>query len=321
MKIAIVTSNLGLKGGVEVFNRDLKKIFNREGHQVDIYGIQSLETTPEKDLEKKVGEHFNKVNEKKQYDLAICNGEFGYSVDHPRAINVFHGNYYGYALALKDLVPKELTDERLRRAGIQNESAKGKYVVTVSSSSKEQLEESGVPVDQIVPNSVDPEIFFPQEMPVGDHYIALARGRYYEKGFDIIGRLADKGMAIKLFSDRELENENIQNEGFVGNDTLREEYNKAKTLLFPSRFEGGSLTTLEAMACGCPIVTTPTGYGKDIKEDIKNLVAENFDEFFVKAILVANEREKYSKLALEYFNDNHHPNKFKENWLSLIKKI
>lgn len=320
MRVAIVTKNLGFVGGVESFNRDIEKVLLEKGHEVDVFGLGSTEISFLDNLEKAVGEKFNQANKVKEYDKVICNGEFGYFVDHPNAINVFHGNYYGYALALRDLVDSNVTRQRLKKAEMQKESAKGKYVVTVSNSSRDQLEEFGISVDEVINNSVDTNTFYPmKEVSHKAHNLAISRGRYYEKGLDVLKRLGDKGMKIKLYSDTELPSENICNMGLIDNSQLGIEYNSANIFLSPSRFEGGSLTPLEAMACGCPILITPTGYGQDIKRVVNNFVAGNFDEYFVKAYLVSNEREKYSKIAFNYFMEFHNPENFKERWIELIE--
>ena len=44
--------------------------------------------------------------------------------------------------------------------------------------------------------------------------------------------------------------------GYVDDDDLARLYSGAVALIFPSRYEGFGLPILEAMACGCPVVTT-----------------------------------------------------------------
>lgn len=320
MKIAIVTTYQKCVGGVQVFTRDISNILRQRGHQVRIFSPESLNEIPESDLERVVGEHFNHLNEDEGFDVVLCNGEFGFSVEHPNAINVFHGNYYGYAMAMKDMVPEEVTLKRLFKAEMQKKSAERKYVVTVSESSKRQLEDFGIYVDEVVKNSVNTNLFYPRDdVQRGIHALALSRGRYYEKGFDVLKRLAEKGVRMRLFSDKTIDAPNVDNNEIIENEELCSEYNKAEVLLFPSRFEGGSLIVLEAMACGCPVITTPTGYGYEVQREIPNFVAETFDEFMAKYLLVRNEREKYSKQAINYFWQNHSPEVFKKRWIDIVE--
>tara|TARA_Y100000034_G_scaffold133437_1_gene198898 strand:+ start:1703 stop:2677 length:975 start_codon:yes stop_codon:yes gene_type:complete len=324
MKIAIVTSKISAEGGVEIFNRDISNIFEDRGHIVDMYGRENLPFIPSEDeVERVVGEHFNEVNKSKNYDVVLCNGEFGYAVDHPKTINISHGSYYDYAMAVKDLVDDGLTQQRFKKANLQKESAKNKFVVTVSNYSRNQLERDGIKIDKMIPLSVDTNIFYSMNLEPTDVSLAISRQRYFEKGFDYLVKLGSEGVKIKLFSERNLDFPSIQNMGFGDNRILGEEYNKAQVFLNPTRFEGGGLTTLEAMACGCPVITTPTGYGWDIKEHIPEFISESFTfrEFYDKYLLVSSERKKHSKQALEYFKEFHNPDDFKNRWISLVENF
>jgi glycosyltransferase involved in cell wall biosynthesis len=321
MRIAIVTGKKESIGGVEIFTRDISKIFARLGHEVDVISREMLSEPIGNGVEEAVGNLFSSMHKQKNYDVVFCNGEFGYGVNHPRAINVFHGNYYGYAKSVEELVDKNLTQDRMEKAKMQRESAEGKYVVTVSDYCARQLGEFGVNVDRVIPLSVDTDIFYPEAVEAEDSSLAISRGRYYEKGFDILSRLASKGVKIRLFSDTHIDSPNVENLGFVKNSGLRSEYSRASIFLNPTRFEGGGLTTLEAMACGCPVITTPTGYGYDIREVVPNFVADNFVGFFTKQLLVSNDRERYSKDAIDYFWEFHNPNDFRSSWTELIKRI
>ena len=323
MKIAIVTNTTETIGGVQIFTRDISNILKERGHEVSVISAESLPIKPEGDIEEAIGEHFNELHRKNNYDVVLCNGEMGYAVEHPRAINVFHGNYYGYAMAVEHLVPKSLTQARLIKAELQRISAEGKYVVTVSNFSTKGLRESGIEIDKVIDLSVDTSLFYPQCLTPSNHSLALSRGMDYEKGFDILEELARRGIKMRLFSDKEIDSPHIENMGFVDNRTLNGEYNKAQLLLNPSRFEGGGLTTLEAMACGCPVIVAPTGYGYDIKDRIPNFVADPDDiiEWLAKREILINDRDNYSKQALEYFHKFHDPQKFRSEWISLIEGL
>ena len=323
MKIAIVTNTTETIGGVQIFTRDISSILRERGHSVSVVSVESLPIKPEGDLEEAIGEHFNELHRRNSYDLVLCNGEMGYAVEHPKAINVFHGNYHGYARAVEHLVPRSLTKARLIRAELQRISAEGKYVVTVSNFSTQGLRDSDIKVDQVINLSADTSLFYPQRLQISDNALALARGMDREKGFDILEELAGRGVRIRLFSDRKIDSPHIENMGFIDNRNLNGEYNKAQLLLNPSRFEGGGLTTLEAMACGCPIIATPTGYGYDIRDRIPNFVVEpdDINGWLAKREILINDRDNYSKQALAYFHEFHAPEKFRSEWISLIEGL
>lgn len=86
------------------------------------------------------------------------------------------------------------------------------------------------------------------------------------------------------------ENENIKVLGFVPDEDLLKIYNTATAVVMPSLYEGFGLPVLEAMTCGCPVITSREGslpevggeavlytdaYSKDsIKESILKIVSD-----------------------------------------------
>lgn len=51
----------------------------------------------------------------------------------------------------------------------------------------------------------------------------------------------------------------IQALGFVGNESLPDLYRAAHALIYPSLYEGFGLPPVEAMACGCPVISSTRG--------------------------------------------------------------
>jgi glycosyltransferase involved in cell wall biosynthesis len=95
--------------------------------------------------------------------------------------------------------------------------------------------------------------------------LILSRNEY-RKGFDIavkvINGLSDEQRdKIEIWACGEKIKEGIlkarfRNFGWVDEDRLRKIVSSADVLLYPTRHEGLPLLPLEAMACGCPVVTT-----------------------------------------------------------------
>jgi glycosyltransferase involved in cell wall biosynthesis len=46
--------------------------------------------------------------------------------------------------------------------------------------------------------------------------------------------------------------------GYLGDDELRALYSACRSMVYPALYEGAGLPTLEAMACGAPVITTNT---------------------------------------------------------------
>lgn len=49
---------------------------------------------------------------------------------------------------------------------------------------------------------------------------------------------------------------------------------QAKILLLPSLYEGFGMATTEAMACGCVVVVTPTGFGAEINDGLDGFICK-----------------------------------------------
>jgi glycosyltransferase involved in cell wall biosynthesis len=72
--------------------------------------------------------------------------------------------------------------------------------------------------------------------------------------------------------------------GFVPDDDIPAFYNLADLFLFPSLYEGFGIPVLEAMACGCPVITTKTGCTPEVAGDAAFLVDPYNPDEIAKAI-------------------------------------
>jgi len=89
-----------------------------------------------------------------------------------------------------------------------------------------------------------------------------AFGRLKECGLDIcllkVGRQQsdqERKKLLELIEELQLQ-EDVKFTGYVPEDDLPHVYNSADVLVFPSTYEGFGLPPLEAMACGCPVITS-----------------------------------------------------------------
>jgi glycosyltransferase involved in cell wall biosynthesis len=83
--------------------------------------------------------------------------------------------------------------------------------------------------------------------------------------FVLVGRL-DKppsGELKELMEDPDVASRIVE-PGYVSRDQLRALYSLARVFLFPSFYEGFGLPSLEAMACGTPVVTSDRGAPEEI---------------------------------------------------------
>jgi glycosyltransferase involved in cell wall biosynthesis len=59
---------------------------------------------------------------------------------------------------------------------------------------------------------------------------------------------------------------------FIPDEDIPAMYNLADLFVFPSLYEGFGMPVLEAMACGCPVLTTETGCSPEVAGDAALLV-------------------------------------------------
>ena len=67
-------------------------------------------------------------------------------------------------------------------------------------------------------------------------------------------------------------NDSVTFTGFIPDEDIPAMYNLAEALVYPSLYEGFGIPVLEAMACGCPVVTTKTGCTPEVAGDAAVLV-------------------------------------------------
>lgn len=106
----------------------------------------------------------------------------------------------------------------------------------------------------------------------------------FGKGFDIaekvLERLGDNYFMFVLGSGRS-KLKNIKFIGKIPNEKMPEIYNCADLCLFPSRYEGNSVSVLESAACGTPLILSRVGEMKTNKK-MKEFVCISIEEYMKK---------------------------------------
>lgn len=134
-------------------------------------------------------------------------------------------------------------------------------------------ERYGFTASRTVTNGIDRDTFFPEPDPAlieqkGSRraVVFMARGDHYRKGYDLaleVFRTVDVAtggqMELWVCGNRLAEREfpfPVYNFGVVSDARLRQILSSADLFFYPSRHEGFGLFPLEAMACGCAVLTT-----------------------------------------------------------------
>lgn len=156
-------------------------------------------------------------------------------------------------------------------------------VVAVSEATRRTVMEVFPGVDPaVIHNGVDTSFFSPSAAPANGSPRRVFRLLFVgnlttRKGSDLLPKVMDAlGDGFELCyttglrEKSSLEIPNSRNLGRLDCAGVRAAYRSADALLFPTRLEGLSLTAIEAMACGLPIISSDATSMPEIVEDGMN---------------------------------------------------
>ncbi len=166
-----------------------------------------------------------------------------------------------------------------------------------------------------------------QTLNLPEKYILFVGGRKGYKNFNIfvesISTLIKKDPKLflvcagQLFSKEEeslFKNLNIENQVkqySIDDSTLAHMYQKAICFVFPSRYEGFGIPTLEAFSCGCPVILSNTSCMPEIggkaavyidplnKKDIEKKVGEVIENSILRKKMISKGYKQLKKFSWE----------------------
>lgn len=148
---------------------------------------------------------------------------------------------------------------------------------------------------------------------LGQHYPPKNVGRLF-KAFGSLTDRIDHDLVVtgerRWGTDQDLElldqmgiNERVHFTGWVTDEDLPALYNLAEVFAFPSFYEGFGLPLLEAMACGCPVVTSKTGAPPEVVADAGLLVDPySVDEIAEGILKVVTDDERQREMRKKGLN-------------------
>ncbi|MFH4923929.1 glycosyltransferase [Staphylococcus cohnii] len=155
--------------------------------------------------------------------------------------------------------------------------------------------------------------------------MAIVRRKIKDVKLNIYGTGPQKQEYIEL-----IKNLNLQDHVFINEYTfdLQEVYLNASLSVLTSEYEGISMSILESMSFGVPVVSYPVNYGPEfiIKNNVDGIITKEFNniEELAKKItyLLKNNRTRYklSENARLNIKNNFSHQAVAHNWVDIIKK-
>ncbi len=129
---------------------------------------------------------------------------------------------------------------------------------------------------------------------------AFKRFNHPNKTLIIIGTISNE--AKNLFKN--YDTSKIKFLGTIRNHLIVDYYQKSNVLLIPSIEEGSAIVTLEALACGCPVIATPNAGSEHIENGINGFIVpiHSPDEICECLYRIADSKQLQEKLEINSVN-------------------
>jgi len=329
-------------GGEEAFTRELSAGLRQRGMDVtiidpEISGYRAtsasrladrLHRLPDMRRAWFVAKEFKRWAD--SFDVVAVNSPAGWAVPGWPGISIYNGARVGYAVAAQRSLtwPFPYLKTRLVVSWFERSSGKGRTVIAVSRDTSEDIERFyGLRVARVIYNGRDLNVFRPRPSPELSRRrfnlpesatLALFTGRPgRHKGTDILDQVADalpEDIRVVAAVPKDyVSHPRILKLVNLPRNQLPELYSCCDAFVFPSRWEGCSLSLIEALASGLPPVASRVGHMPEVaaEEPLLDAVAPRGlhpGEFVRQLVLLKAQSEfkvRVSKRARAYAMTHH----------------
>lgn len=162
----------------------------------------------------------------------------------------------------------------------------------------EENNKIGIPSAEPIHHGIDLNLFAPSNEPPNDRLIFVGRiapdkgvleavqiARVTGQKLDIVGRVKEKDNAYWQQIEPFVDGEQIKYLGAKTQPEIALLFSKAKAFIFPSKApEAFGLVTIEAQACGTPVIISDVGASRELVDDGRSGFIAKSDSDYIEAI-------------------------------------
>lgn len=172
------------------------------------------------------------------------------------------------------------------------------YLVNVLKINKDKI--------HVIPNGINTNIFKPLKAKKKNQIIFVGRGTV-PKGLDQLLKAVDSVNANLLIVTQKIDEnlrilaESKKNVSIIFNvkpKELARLYSESKVFVLPSLDEEQPLTTLEAMACGLPVVVSPKAASDVVLDNVNGFIVKNIKELSLQCNKLLSNETLIAKMGI-----------------------